>query len=135
MSKHTGATWCWGLVDTETPHGSRYRLEDHDGTLIGYIYGPATTRLVTAAPDHALLAAAFAARIARWEPFSGTADPRSGELCTKGFRYATHLDEFGVPILNRNTRAILIQAMETNHIDRVDTRSQPTHPQQGESKP
>lgn len=68
----------------------------------------ADAALIAAAPDHAMLARAFAARILRWEPFKvldGT-----GELCIDGLRYTTKLDAFGVPEMTPGVRAAIAKA-------------------------
>lgn len=65
----------------------------------------ANARLIAAAPDHALVARALAARVARWELFTNA--EQSGELCIGGMRYVTQLDEFGVPELSDHTRHAL----------------------------
>jgi hypothetical protein len=62
-------------------------------------------RLIASAPDHALIAAAIVAGVARWEFFTG--DRSRGEICVGGLRYSSKLDEFGVPELNEITRAAL----------------------------
>lgn len=61
------------------------------------------------AADHALIAAALCAKVARWEPFSD--DPRVGEVCTGGLRYCTSLDDHGVPILTNPARDAIRIAM------------------------
>jgi hypothetical protein len=101
------------------------RLLDDDGTpfvLIKETHGcplarlqhvsndGANANLIAAAPDHAMLASALVAGLARWEPFAGSGAP-SGELCVGGFRYCTTLDEFGVPVLADHTRAALTRAV------------------------
>ena len=65
----------------------------------------ANARLIAAAPDHALVARALAAGVARWELFTNA--EQSGELCIGGMRYVTQLDEFGVPELSDHTRHAL----------------------------
>jgi hypothetical protein len=70
--------------------------------------GQANARLIAAAPDHALFASAIAAGVIRWEMFDGKKD--SGEICVNGLRWATQLDEFGVPVLTQNTRAAIAKA-------------------------
>lgn len=74
----------------------------------------ADARLIAAAPDHALLAAAICAGRARWEPFSsqpGLQITYGGEVCINGLRHATTLDQFGVPILTAHLRAALLKEL------------------------
>lgn len=55
----------------------------------------ANAHLIAAAPDHALIGWAMCVQDARWEewvPFDG-----KGEFCFAGLRYATSLDQFGIP--------------------------------------
>lgn len=63
----------------------------------------ANARLIAAAPDHALVAAALCLGVARWNAFG----PRQGEFCIRGFCYVTELDEFGVPTMTDALRASL----------------------------
>lgn len=66
--------------------------------------GP-NARLMAAAPDHALVARFLTVGLMRWESFEGR--EKSGELCYRGLRHTTHLDEFGVPALTPGLRAEL----------------------------
>lgn len=66
------------------------------------------TKLIFAAWDHALYAAAITAGLIRWEPFQPL-DGR-GEICCGGLRYCATLDEFGVPQLIAHTRAAIQKA-------------------------
>jgi len=59
--------------------------------------------------DHTLIARAFTAKVARWEPFASGGN--EGELCLRGLRWAGELDRSGVPALTRNTRAELRLAL------------------------
>lgn len=68
----------------------------------------ANARLIAAAPDHSLFGAAVCAGKARWEAWSGS-DCR-GEVCVGGMRYATNLDEFGMPVLYDAIRAAIAKA-------------------------
>jgi hypothetical protein len=61
--------------------------------------------LFAAAPDHAAIARAICAGIARWEPFSRSLD--GGEFCISGLRHSTRLDEFGVPAMTEGMRAAI----------------------------
>jgi hypothetical protein len=69
--------------------------------MCGYGEGPiskneeakANALLTAAAPDHADIAWAMCVAAGRWEPFG---DGR-GEFVLNGLRFATALDEFGVP--------------------------------------
>lgn len=63
------------------------------------------------ADDHALVAAALCARVARWEPFDGDPTRVTGEVCAVGLRYCTSLDDHGVPILTNLLRDALRIAM------------------------
>lgn len=56
--------------------------------------------------DLALLAWAFAHKLARWEPFT---DGKSGELCFAGLRHCTELDSRGVPKLTPHARALMLR--------------------------
>lgn len=56
----------------------------------------ADARLIVAAPDHALIAAALCAG-ARWES-------ATREFCIDGLRHATTLDQFGVPKMTSGMR-------------------------------
>lgn len=69
-----------------------------------------TQPAIDAAADHALIAAALVAGIARWEPFSETNDG-SGEVAVDGLRHATRLDTHGVPALTPMLRAKLTTAL------------------------
>ncbi len=80
--------------------GVSYNLDDPEKQ--------ANARLIAASPDHALFASAIAAGCIRWEMFEGRKD--SGEICVNGLRWATQLDEFGVPILTQNTRDAILKA-------------------------
>jgi hypothetical protein len=68
-------------------------------------------RLIAAAPDHAVYARAITSGAIRWEWFTGS--QTAGELCCDGLRYATELDEFGVPRLEDHTRAAIAKAEGT----------------------
>lgn len=57
--------------------------------------------------DRAMVAAALVSGIASWEPFAGMGG--DGVLCVAGFRYATRLDELGVPVLSDSSRADLVR--------------------------
>ncbi len=63
--------------------------------------------LIASAPNHALIARALCAGIARWEPF---ASANAGEFCIGGFRHATQLDEFGVPMMTDGMRTAIAKA-------------------------
>lgn len=67
----------------------------------------ANAKLIAAAPDHALYAAAITTGIARWEPWEQAG---KGEVCVGGMRYATSLDDFGVPELSENIRLAIRNA-------------------------
>lgn len=69
----------------------------------------AHARLIAAAPNHALVARLFCLGRLRWEPFNHTGHS-SGELVFLGLRYPSSLDEFGVPILGGNLRALIAKA-------------------------
>ena len=60
-------------------------------------------RLIAAAPDHALVARLLCSGMARWER-------ATREFCFNGLRYATELDEFGVPIIHDVLRAVIAKA-------------------------
>lgn len=114
MSKHTPGPW---HVTEEREGASKAILvrcassdilAEANETGYGIKRRRANARLIAAAPDHALVAAALASGLARWEPFN-TGDDR-GELCVRGLRYATSLDEFGVPVLASHTRAAIARA-------------------------
>lgn len=64
-------------------------------------------RLIAAAQDHALFAAALCQGTIRWEWLPGHT---TGEICVDGLRYSAHLDQFGVPQLDANTRAAIQKA-------------------------
>jgi len=83
------------------------------GQFVNYsaVMNEANARLMALAPDHATVAAALATGTVRWELFTG--DNIRGEICVGGLRYATHLDEWGVPVLSENTRTALAKAKGT----------------------
>lgn len=60
-------------------------------------------RLIEAAPDHAIIAAAMTSGLARWEP-------DANELCIGAVRFATCLDTFGVPVMTRGMREAIAKA-------------------------
>jgi hypothetical protein len=60
----------------------------------------ANARLIAAAPDHALVAAAFVSGVALWRPINKYV----GDLRVGGRWYSLPLDEFGVPQLDDWTR-------------------------------
>lgn len=66
----------------------------------------ADARLIAAAPDHAAIGWAMCVGSARWEPWG---DGR-GEFCMNGLRYATKLDEFGIPEMTDAMRAAIARA-------------------------
>lgn len=65
--------------------------------------------LIALAPDHALFAAAMVAGKVRWERFASS--DVSGDIVFDAMRYATQLDEFGVPKLTDSLRAALKAAL------------------------
>lgn len=85
--------------------------DEQDGTA------RANASLIAAAPDHALLLAAFSKGAVRWEPFSLNTrfvkDTGKGELCVDGLRYVTALDAFGCPVLTDHLRAAVAKAVAT----------------------
>lgn len=66
----------------------------------------ARERVRDAAPDHAAIGWAMCVAAGRWEPWG---DGR-GEFCMNGIRYATKLDEFGVPVMTDGMRAAISKA-------------------------
>lgn len=66
----------------------------------------ANARLIAAAPDHAMFGRAITSLGARWQNWN----ERCGEFCIGGLRYATDIDEFGVPVLNASIRAAIAKA-------------------------
>lgn len=66
----------------------------------------ANARLIAAAPDHALIGWAMCVADGRWEAWG---DGR-GEFCINGMRYATKLDEFGIPEVTAALRAAIDRA-------------------------
>ncbi|MDR6851054.1 hypothetical protein J2Y54_000547 [Sphingomonas sp. BE123] len=66
----------------------------------------ANARLIAAAPDHAMIAAALCTGIARWNWWS----EGRGEVCVAGFCFVTELDEFRVPKITDALREALIKA-------------------------
>ncbi len=64
-------------------------------------------RLIAAAPDHALLLRCICRGLARWEQWE---DGQRGEICCGGMRYATHLDDFGCPVVSEHVRGVLTKA-------------------------
>lgn len=114
-TKHTPGPW---TVTRYSTSAGQVRIVTNDsnalpvatanhGDGIGMKTTAANARLIAAAPDHALVARAMSAGVARWERFS---DAESGELCFGGLRYWTKLDEFGVPTLSASTREALAKA-------------------------
>jgi hypothetical protein len=65
-------------------------------------------QLIAAAPDHALIARAMTLGVATFERWP---QPGKGEICFAGLRYATALDQFGVPLLSASTRHELAAAV------------------------
>jgi len=59
--------------------------------------------------DNTLIARAFLAGVAGWEPFSS--DTRKGELCCMGIRYTCHVTVDGLPSLDQWTRDVLKKAL------------------------
>jgi hypothetical protein len=58
--------------------------------------------------DAELLLAAMCVGVARWEPFQGRA---GGEVCVRGMRWSTHVDDRGVPLLSEDVAVELRQAL------------------------
>jgi hypothetical protein len=107
-AKHTPGPWKIAFFEYEPnevfvqwPHG----YAAVHGSRAGR---EANARLIAVAPDHALFSSALVAGKIRWEFFAGNAV--HGEICVGGIRWATKLDEFGVPELTENTRAAIAKA-------------------------
>ena len=60
-SRHTSGPWCGGLVDTQTYHGPRYRIEEQAGSAscVAYAYGRGNYHLIAAAPELLAVAKMF----------------------------------------------------------------------------
>lgn len=114
MTKHTPGPWAVGPVDDTVithvgPDNVRYEIAAIDGDYNQPETWPvmeANARLIASAPDHADFGRAITTLGARWEPLSS----RTGEFCIGGLRYATDLDEFGVPVLHAGIRAAIAKA-------------------------
>lgn len=74
--------------------------------LPGTDQGAWRARLIAAAPDHALIAAALCAGVARWNAWSAG----KGEVCLRGYCFVTALDAFGVPEVTDALRGALSEA-------------------------
>lgn len=103
--------WASREVSNPSQHVILVESEDYAIACIA-VDGPQDlehARLITAAPDHALLARASFMGVATWASWG---DNR-GEICVGGLRHATELDEFGIPMLTVGLRAALTQAVQS----------------------
>jgi len=110
--KHTPGPWKVGQpygCSIYDSHGKRVAkcFEVWTSPLRPLTECKANGRLISAAPDHALICWAICVGSARWEPWG---DLR-GEFCMNGLRHATELDEFGCPIVTGGMRAAILRAM------------------------
>lgn len=117
MSKYTPGPW---RVEIDAAKNAAWPMkwptiqaENYEVVGVEGLYGDietdiANAHLIAAAPDHALFSSALVAGKIRWEAFAGNAE--HGEICVGGMRWATKLDEFGVPVLTENTRAAIAKA-------------------------
>lgn len=103
----------WTTREVSSP-SQRVILVESEDTAIACVAvdGPDDqlhARLIKAAPDHALIARALCMDVAGWASWG---DDR-GEICVRGLRHATQLDEFGIPMLTDMLRAELTQAVQS----------------------
>ncbi|GAA0260337.1 hypothetical protein [Rhodanobacter caeni] len=108
MNGHTPGDW----IARPDPHGSPTDFcigLDDDCSPVDYVAvcRARDAHLIAAAPDHAMIASSLCSGAARWEPF---ASGSGGEFCINGFRHATNLDQFGVPVMTDGMRAAIAAA-------------------------
>lgn len=106
MSGHTPGPWVAEYGDTPYAEiGESWVVDAESGSVCTVDSATenreANARLIAAAPDHALIAAALCQGIARWE---------GSEFCIGGLRHSTKLDEFGVPVMTGGMRAAIAKA-------------------------